>query len=59
MSVKCAQVSAMWRILDGLLLADCRRCLRNLEWRLLIFRLRKRPQAWQKDNGWPSLFNRC
>ena len=54
--------------LEGLLLgnglkdgswADCRRCLRILVWRLLIFRLRKRPQVWPKDNTRPSPFNRC
>jgi len=41
------------------LVADCRRCLQNLEWRLLIFRLRRRSQVWPKNNRRPSPFNRC
>jgi hypothetical protein len=40
--------SALWRQL-----ADCRQCLRILEWRLLMLGLRKRPQAWSKNNSRP------
>jgi hypothetical protein len=39
---------------DGLELADFRRCLRIFDWRLLIFRLRKRPHVWPKENKRPS-----
>jgi hypothetical protein len=50
---------AIWKNSQCPVVADCRRCLRIIQWRLLIFRLRKRPQVWPKDNGRPSPFNRC
>jgi hypothetical protein len=43
-------MAAMGETFDRPVVADCRRCLRILEWRLLIFRLRKGPQVWPKDN---------
>jgi hypothetical protein len=39
---------------DRLELADCRRYLTILEWRLFFSGLRNRPRVWSKENGTPS-----